>query len=474
MRYVRNPSKLSTDQQQQGHVVAPSHDTKSSLSCGFDKRLISKDSSGQECCFQEDRARAHSYRLMTDATKCFNLLATTTTKHDSTMSMETTTSDVETSFSSSRQRPMTLFDRDESVCSSFHANNLSTASSTVNESHAVGIPKEEETINTKLAMKELSMMFSSPAMGLGGSDAEGAILLEKEEGDTTATFSLVDGLVDDDAANNSILVAGEEHDENDGHARNPNARNVDNEDFHQDALQMLEGERDASVGGRATEQAAASGFSIYCDDDDDYEGDTTGAPFEIYQDPARESVGDTATFSVLASALQTSSPAASAPAGFEIFNDDDKRSSGGDTATFSLLGDVLKPAPPVASAAAFHIHEDETDCEGDTATFSVFGNAMSARNDGKAAAGFSIYADDGNKVSVQRTETACVNITSFNLSLYCFVKERLMTLKCTNRRKQPVRQSLVIFPASLLMNTTLRFVEPQSRHENKGNPMKLF
>jgi hypothetical protein len=369
---------------------------------------------------------------------------------------------------------MTLFDRDESVCSSFHANNLSTASSTVNESHAVGIPKEEETINTKLAMKELSMMFSSPAMGLGGSDAEGAILLEKEEGDTTATFSLVDGLVDDDAANNSILVAGKEHDENDGHARNPNARHVDNEDFHQDALQMLEGERDASVGGRATEQAAASGFSIYCDDDDDYEGDTTGAPFEIYQDPARESVGDTATFSVLASALQTSSPAAAAPAGFEIFNDDDKRSSGGDTATFSLLGDVLKPAPPVASAAVFHIHEDETDCEGDTATFSVFGNAMSARNDGKAAAGFSIYADDGNKVSVQRTETACVNITSFNLSLYCFVKERLMTLKCTNRRKQPVRQSLVIFPASLLMNTTLRFVEPQSRHENKGNPMKLF
>ena len=103
---------------------------------------------------------------------------------------------------------MTLFDRDESVCSSFHANNLSTASSTVNESHAVGIPKEEETINTKLAMKELSMMFSSPAMGLGGSDAEAAIL-DEEEGDT-ATFSLVDGLVDDDAANNSILVAGEE------------------------------------------------------------------------------------------------------------------------------------------------------------------------------------------------------------------------------------------------------------------------
>ena len=42
-----------------------------------------------------------------------------------------------------------------------------------------------------------------------------------------------------------------------------------------------------------------------------------------------------------------------------------------------------------------------------------------------------------------------------------------MTLKCTNRRKQPVRQSLVIFPASLLMNTTLRFVEPQSHHQNK-------
>ena len=148
------------------------------------------------------------------------------------------------SFSSSiRQRhtPMTLFSNNRDDSSSFHANNLSTASSTVNESYAVGIPKEEETINTKLAMKELSMMFSSPAMGLGGSDVEA---IQEEDGDgDTATFSLVNGLVDDHAADNSILIAGEDNDdENDGQARNPNARHVDNEDFHQDALQMLEGD----------------------------------------------------------------------------------------------------------------------------------------------------------------------------------------------------------------------------------------
>ena len=106
--------------------------------------------------------------------------------------------------------------------------------------------------------------------------------------------------------------------------------------------------------------AAASGFSIFCDDDDD--ATQGGAPFEIYQD-TRESVGDTATFSVLASALQTSSPVGAAPTstaaatGFEIFNDkdDDKRSSGGDTATFSLLGDVLKPsAPPSVALLLLH------------------------------------------------------------------------------------------------------------------------
>jgi hypothetical protein len=44
---------------------------------------------------------------------------------------------------------------------------ISNASSTFNEIDDVGIPERryDETINTKLAMRELSMMFSSPAAG---------------------------------------------------------------------------------------------------------------------------------------------------------------------------------------------------------------------------------------------------------------------------------------------------------------------
>lgn len=44
------------------------------------------------------------------------------------------------------------------------ANNVSTASSVINESEAVGLyDDKEETVNTKFAARELSMMFSSPA-----------------------------------------------------------------------------------------------------------------------------------------------------------------------------------------------------------------------------------------------------------------------------------------------------------------------
>ena len=45
-----------------------------------------------------------------------------------------------------------------------NVNNTSTASSVINESEAVGIHDDkEETVNTKFAARELSMMFSSPA-----------------------------------------------------------------------------------------------------------------------------------------------------------------------------------------------------------------------------------------------------------------------------------------------------------------------
>ena len=51
--------------------------------------------------------------------------------------------------------------------------NMSSASSTIDQTFAVGAPatKEEQTINTQFALRELSMMFSSPAFGLNESKA---------------------------------------------------------------------------------------------------------------------------------------------------------------------------------------------------------------------------------------------------------------------------------------------------------------
>lgn len=48
---------------------------------------------------------------------------------------------------------------------------MSSASSTIDQTFAVGAPssKEEPTINTQFALRELSMMFSSPAFGLNES-----------------------------------------------------------------------------------------------------------------------------------------------------------------------------------------------------------------------------------------------------------------------------------------------------------------
>ena len=86
----------------------------------------------------------------------------------------------------------------------------------------------------------------------------------------------------------------------------------------------------------------------------------------------------------------------------------DKRDSVGDTATFSVLGDALKAAPAVLSAARFQIHEDKgkkRDSGEDTATFTVFDDAMKAidasgiHQEGKA--GFSIYMDDNSVQSLK-------------------------------------------------------------------------
>jgi hypothetical protein len=131
----------------------------------------------------------------------------------------------------------------------------------------------------------------------------------EEEGDT-ATFSLVAELMNDndDAANNSIIVLteGGGNDE----PRHPHVGDADMLDFHENKFGTLNGDQ---RGGDFAEPchfvAAGTGFSIYCDDDDD--------------DCCKKSTGG------------------GTPATTNVENDEDDLESVGDTATFSVLGEVL-------------------------------------------------------------------------------------------------------------------------------------
>jgi hypothetical protein len=397
MRYVRNPSKLATGQGIGDNRKDPPKVEKSqaTLTCGFNKRLVTKGTDGQEQCFEEGRVQARYYRLACDR---FNLLevaqADDSTMDVSVESMNDGDRKPPALNSHKKLPPRSLFSGDDSMENNM--NNISTASSTVNERHAVGVAtgKEEETINTKLAMKELSMMFSSPAMGLN--DLEPPV---EEEGGDTATFSFVAGLVDEHAANNSILagyVEGEYLDENDENfaPRNPEARDMTTPGFHQSALRTLEGE------DRVVEPVT---FSVYEDD----------APFPIYEDgqssaaasfqihnDERDSGGDTATFSVF---HDTGQSTLAAP--FSIYEDRDERAIEGATATFSVFEKVGQSA----AAAPFSIYEDRAkrDSGGDTASFSVFGEVLKILDEPpSAAAGFPIYMDDDsvNDIKVRHEE----------------------------------------------------------------------
>jgi hypothetical protein len=179
------PSKEENDEQDRAKS-----DRKSRV--GFNKRLL-KNKCGEEQCFEEARALAGAYNLLPDSTSNFNLLFVTKMDQSSQMDLE---DDVECSidmsmvesesrmaeYSTATLQPkklqrlgsktdgIRLFHQDVSVDGGLNQTTTSNASSTINVLDAVGVqvPKEEETINTKLAMKELSMMFSSPAFGEDG------------------------------------------------------------------------------------------------------------------------------------------------------------------------------------------------------------------------------------------------------------------------------------------------------------------
>lgn len=198
LRYMRDPSMLGSDvvaaSKEENDVEERSKSNRKSR-VGFNKRML-KNHLGDEQCFEEARALAGAYNLLTDSSSNFNLLRITKMDQSSHMDLEDDgecsieISMVESEsrlaelaeYSTSTLQPkklqrlgsktdgIRLFQHDVSVDAGLNQTATSNASSTINILDAVGLPatKEEETINTKLAMKELSMMFSSPAFGVDG------------------------------------------------------------------------------------------------------------------------------------------------------------------------------------------------------------------------------------------------------------------------------------------------------------------
>jgi hypothetical protein len=397
---------------------------------GFNKRLL-KSRNGEERCFEEARAHAGSFKLLVDSSTNINLLQfTNRTDQSSQMDLEDEDSiDISMSESvsinpmknstsskqpfklqriGSKTEARRLFQLDGSFESGVNQTAISNASSTVNESDAVGVAtkKEEETINTKLAMRELSMMFSSPAFGVDGTRKQNdQSLLASRINESVAECqvdtsfgNLGDGLMLD----NSICNVAD--DENGGE-RNPFTRFSTSHDFEKTALRELQRDEIVDSGGARLDCRSEIGNGVrgvlQSDSLRDSEVDLDENPgFSIYEEKedsllledddkkhaARKTGRD----------ADTEDESQSKPDDHESINMNVIEN--GDTATLTdaiaILGGDHDIAIPTAES-----------CEGDTATFSIFNEVFrDEMNDGQSSekkgestpssGGFQIFVDD--------------------------------------------------------------------------------
>jgi hypothetical protein len=418
LRYVRDPSQFDTDQRDgyvseshrvEHHPPDPPKSKKggSGIACGFNRKLLSKDSSGQEQSFEEARASAGYFKIAPSSWNTNLLYQSTASRlNDSAMSLEESGS-IDISMEDIARlptRPQTkvphpvrkalttksLFRTDASFDAAPTPRNISTASSTVDEATAVGVPGggEEQTINTQFALRELSMMFSSPAFNLNESvrqvDRSGGLgpilnesgVSEAAGGGDTATFQSIADLVDDVDPDNSF---SREHNperrsssrENNG-LRNPDARSNSTPNFDDLALRTLEEEQSQDQVGcnasrrrvlgrvaqddplRALQEVdlpASAGFTVY----EEEEEEEKTAFFDVYRDTGGresqgvESEGDTATLP----GFQVYEEEEEQRTAFDVYRGPGERESQGaesegDTATLSLFGDALGALTEVA------------------------------------------------------------------------------------------------------------------------------
>lgn len=380
------------------------------IKCGFEKELVAKDADGQEVCFEEHRARGRYFNLFPNHN--INHLTMEESLEEVDMEIDESTSVSKESIPARR----VLF----STSSSFEGHdyrsimlNTSTTSSTTSRFVGVSASREEETINTKFAMKELSMMFSSPAMGVGvGRNSD---QLKRPRLNDSQSF---DGPLmeedDEDQVNNSIVNMDPQASER-KHFQifleadtNSGTRTSDGDDVRQkgfsiytegarDTLSLEEGARHLSkLNDDRRETAIMGDFQIFVEENEDV----------AQQGVQRQKIEDNNSFHLKRKGLQifndenettgvNSSIAAIERKCFAIFSDKNEVTDADNDETGSRPKNCRKNVLKDVSI----LHEDAeldadsvTDGDGDTATLSLFDDAVCALKD-------AIQLNDGDRCS---------------------------------------------------------------------------
>jgi Mad3/BUB1 homology region 1 len=422
LRYVRNPNKLEEDKRR-----AEKEDNKR-RGREKDARMakLLKNKFGEEQCFHEARAIANYYKLAPAAWNINRFIAASQSSRDeSDMSVDESADDdvsmadqqppspsaakMNISFSHQKmpsQRPPPLSNRSfSSRNDSLHSytdptpRNTSTSSSTVDEATAVGAVCEP-TINTQFALKELSMMFSSPAIGLNDSSLHqhqherhgglGPILNETGDSEAAAggggadAMASIDEAQEEDydimesndlAVDSSLVVGGLL--ENQSSLPNPHARTTNSPNFDSMALRTLQEDQGggSSSVGCSSSRGGSSRSAGDLSQDDPFRAlgavELNNEPgFQIYEDDERDHKDDN-RYPLIAKreaapphpARAVASP--SQPFAFEIFQDTRETIADGSVAGLHL-------ASPSRQDSVEHAADDHDDEKQDANNKSVF------------------------------------------------------------------------------------------------------
>eukprot|EP00578_Thalassiosira_sp_NH16_P014046 CAMPEP_0181126148 /NCGR_PEP_ID=MMETSP1071-20121207/27454_1 /TAXON_ID=35127 /ORGANISM="Thalassiosira sp., Strain NH16" /LENGTH=1409 /DNA_ID=CAMNT_0023211689 /DNA_START=213 /DNA_END=4439 /DNA_ORIENTATION=- len=391
-----------------------------------DEQLRKKESNTEECCTFEQRLRSCSYKLVSPNDD-INLLKEAANDQNNSSQMDFEESmiaeesieeiDMEGDAeeivmkptksvlkSSLRARNTTTKISEEELTGNvnprrvlFGANtNLVYTNASINTSTASSQPNGsfvtvEETINTKLANAEISMMFSSPNGNASLAESPGESLLASSLFSTSRKKSVVDN--GDSSLKGSAFAI---HDEN---KLEPTGLNMS---IYQDNTNKINGKK-------SNEDDKPDGLSFAIHDENKH--DSGGLNIPIYQDASDENAGEKKKSfgdkpNGLSFAIHDECKHDSDGLNFSIFQDDSNESACGKKSTA-----VEKP-----NGLSFAIHDERkfeygrlnssvyenngnhhapTGNSDDTASLSVIGNIFDETKRGKPAPsmGFGIYSD---------------------------------------------------------------------------------